>query len=279
MATRRRNTTPGGGTPPPDPSPGGGGTRTDLPQFKLVFDEEFPQTVTEGGFLSHSYYGPRWYAYPNNALDTYGKWARDNGRTDQSHYDPSRLSVSAASSGGNGNSLKMRLGVGSDGVGHGNAPFPKLAQQWPYSSLLYGRYEARLRCANPVQGWKTAWLLWPDSGNWPPDGEIDFPEGALTGSMGAFMHRQNGTSGSDQDHYGSTVTYLNWHTLVLEWRPNFCQFSIDGNAIGTSTNRVPNTRMHWLMQTETNLPGGSRPIAGQECTLEVDYVALWAYAP
>jgi hypothetical protein len=61
-------------------------------------------------------------------------------------------------------------------------------------------------------------------------------------------------------------------------RPNFCQFSIDGNVIGTSTNRVPNTRMHWLMQTETNL-GNPRPVAGQECVLEVDYVALWRYAP
>jgi len=41
--------------------------------------------------------------------------------------------------------------------------------------LLYGRYAIHFK-ADPVPGYKTSWLLWPDSEKWPQDGEIDFPE-------------------------------------------------------------------------------------------------------
>jgi hypothetical protein len=49
------------------------------------------------------------------------------------------------------------------------------------------------------------------------------------------MHRQNGTSGFDQDHYSSSAKFPAWHTAVIEWKPNFCRFILDGNIIGTST--------------------------------------------
>ena len=42
-----------------------------------------------------------------------------------------------------------------------------------------------------MDGYKVAWLLWPKSGVWPRDGEIDFPEADLIGTISAFMHRQN----------------------------------------------------------------------------------------
>ena len=86
------------------------------------------------------------------------------------------------------------------------------------NDVLYGRYAVRWK-ADAIPGYKVAWLLWPDSEVWPRDGEIDFPEGNLDGTVEGFMHRQNGTSGGDQDHAGSAVRFGDgrWHTAVTEW--------------------------------------------------------------
>jgi Glycosyl hydrolases family 16 len=67
------------------------------------------------------------------------------------------------------------------------------------------------------------------------------------------MHRQNGTSGRDQDHFGSAVTLGDWHTHAMEWTPNRCEFFIDGKSIGKSTSRIPNTPMRFVCQNETEL--------------------------
>ena len=130
------------------------------------------------------------------------------------------------------------------------APEPKINRATADRNQLFGRYEVRFR-ADATDGYKLAWRLWPKSGVWPRDGEIDFPEGDLVGSIGPFMHRQNGTTGNDQDPYRTSTKFPDWHTAVIEWKPNSCKFILDGTTIGHSTSRVPNTPMHWVLQSET----------------------------
>jgi beta-glucanase (GH16 family) len=131
--------------------------------------------------------------------------------------------------------------------------------------------------ADAVDGYKVAWLLWPKSGVWPRDGEIDFPEADLNGgTVSAFMHRQNGTCGSDQDHFGSTVTLASWHTYALEWKPNSCDFFIDGKSIGKSTSRVPNTPMRFVCQNETEL-NSTYPARSAVANVQIDYFKAWRY--
>jgi hypothetical protein len=76
----------------------------------------------------------------------------------------------------------LRLVASGAGMGiHGSAAAqdPNASARPPrHNSLLYGRYSVRFK-ADPLAGFKIAWLLWPDSGVWPRDGEIDFPEGEL----------------------------------------------------------------------------------------------------
>ncbi len=143
-----------------------------------------------------------------------------------------------------------------------------------YQGQLYGKYTIRFR-ADPVVGFKTAWLLWPDTGAWPRDGEIDFPEGDLSGTIGAFMHRQDGTSGGDQDAFGTTATYAAWHTASIEWTPDKVDFILDGHSIGSSTGRIPNTPMHWVIQTESSLDHVPAPAASGD--LQIDWVAMYSY--
>jgi hypothetical protein len=42
-----------------------------------------------------------------------------------------------------------------------------------------------MRCLNLVQGWKVAYLLWPDTNVWTA--ETDFPEGNLNGVRGRLQ--------------------------------------------------------------------------------------------
>lgn len=103
------------------------------------------------------------------------------------------------------------------------------------------------------------------TGGGAADGEIDFPEGDLNGEISAFMHWQNGATGGDQDSFPTTATYANWHTAVTEWTPTATRFLLDGKVIGTSTQKIPNTPMHHVIQTETRLGGGPSS-TGSWCT-------------
>jgi hypothetical protein len=203
----------------------------------LIYTDDFATAVPLGSFPSAV--SSKWWAYPDGWNDT-----SKNGT-----YTPSKV-VSVADG-------MMDLFLHTEaGVHLVSAPVPELPGPSGGRDLLYARYAIRFR-ADPVPGYKTAWLLWPHSDVWPRDGEIDFPEGDLDSTISAFMHRQDGTSGGDQDAYSTDVTYSSWHTAVLEWTATHCTFILDGKVIGDSTSRIPNTPMHWVIQTETQLSGGA----------------------
>lgn len=225
--------------------------------WRQVFADDFTETVPLGSWPAAV--SARWGAYPNTWRDTSG-----NGT-----YDCARV---CSQSGG---VLDLHL-HSANGVTYVAAPVPRIpgasASRW--GDLRSGRYVIRFR-ADAVPGFKTAWLLWPESETWPRDGEIDFPEGDLDGMISAFMHRQDGTSPSDQDGYATRARYTTWHTAVIEWVAGVrCTFWLDGRKIGESTSRVPNTPMHWVIQTETRLSGGPPP-ATAAGRVRIDWVAVY----
>jgi beta-glucanase (GH16 family) len=226
----------------------------DLSGWHQVFADDFSAdpSVPVGGFSGcvdganvmssncsglPSSVGAKWWAYPDGWKDTSG-----NGT-----YTPSQV-VSIE----NG-VLNYNMHT-SGGVHMVAALVPKIPGGANNNGLMYGRYVVRFR-ADALPGYKTAFLLWPDSGAWPRDGEIDFPEGNLNSTISAFMHYQGATAGSQQAAYPTGVTYTSWHTAVIDWTPGSCRFTLDGTVIGTSTSNVPNTPMHWVLQAETALDG------------------------
>lgn len=230
----------------------------DIPGWHQIFADDFRTDVPTGSFPG-SVYGDKWTVYPDGWKDTTG-----NGQ-----YYPSKvLSVT------NG-VLNMHIHT-ENGIHMVAAPEPKLPGVAAGNGQLYGRYTVRFR-SDAIPGYKTAWLLWPDSGMWPRDGEIDFPEGNLNNTISGFMHHQNGTWGGDQDAYSTTVTYMAWHTATIEWSPNALTFILDGQTIGTSTSYVPSTPMHWVLQTETQLSGGA-PSDSAAGDVQIAWVAVYAPA-
>ena len=136
---------------------------------------------------------------------------------------------------------------------------------------VYGRYSVRFR-ADSLHGYKTAWLLWPDTERWPDDGEIDFPEGDLDSTVSGYAHYASAAGG--QDAFNTNATYGAWHTATIEWVPGKVSMILDGRVLGSSTTNVPATAMHWVLQTETTL-SGFVPAAGVAGHVLVDWVALY----
>jgi hypothetical protein len=237
-----------GGAPSGQPMP-----RGDLPGWKQIFADDFTTDVALGSFPGAV--ASSWSAYSDGSKDT-----SRNGT-----YFPSKV-VSIRHG-------LMDLHLHTEGGIHMvAAPLPKLSATKPYGQL-YGRHAVRFR-ADALHGYKTAWLLWPDSSRWPADGEIDFPEGDLDQGICAYMHHMGATSPSDQDWFCPRAAFTSWHTAVIEWTPTAVRFVLDGQLAGTSTSRIPSTPMHWVLQTETALSGGP-PSAATDGHVQIDWVTAY----
>lgn len=222
----------------------------DLPGWKQVFTDDFTTEAAQGSF--HRLYGSRWATY-HGFNDTYG-----HGR-----YDRNFISTK-------GGLMDFDL-HSENGQPISFAPAPIVTKEW--KGQTYGRFTARMR-ADALPGFKTAWLLWPDSNNWN-EGEIDFPESGLTGTMYGFNHCI-GTPSKNCFWVNSGARFTDWHTVTIEWSPNKLTYILDGRVLGTTTTSVPSTPMHWILQTETESKKPAPDVAGH---LQVDWVAIYTYQP
>jgi hypothetical protein len=243
--------------------------RADLPGWQHEFADDF---ATPTPAFPGPAYAATWWAYPSGWTDTSASVGRP--ATEQGHYDCART----CSVGGGVLALNLHSEAGTPYVA---APVPRLlgAGSAP-TGQLYGRYSVRFRATANGPGYKTAWLLWPDSDNWPGDGEIDYPEGSLDGGFAGFVHHQGATSGSDQMRIpssGDAGGYGAWHEATIEWSPGRVEFFLDGASIGAETARVPATPMHWVLQSETEVTATPTPDTST-ANIEIDWVSVWRRA-
>lgn len=237
---------------PPEAMPVG-----DLPGWRQVFTDDFTTDVALGSFPGAV--SAKWgRSYPDGWPDTTG-----NGT-----YFPSKV-VSVS-----GGVMNLYLHT-ENGVHMVAAPVPTIPNpDGPRGGLRYGRFAIRFR-ADAIPGYKTAWLLWPDSRNFPHDGEIDFPEGSLNGIIKAYVHLEDAISSAHARVFPTTAMYSTWHTVVIEWAPNRIDFLLDGVPVGTVTEHVPSTPMHWVLQTES-ATGAPPPDDATSGNLQIDWVVAYA---
>jgi hypothetical protein len=240
----------------------------DLPGWKQIFEEDFSAGDVPLGAFPGNLYSTRWSAgYNDGTPDTAGQL--NGGR---SGYYPSKV-------------LSVKDGVldwylhSENGISMGAAPQPKVpnasANPPRHNSLLYGRYSVRFK-ADSLAGFKTAWLMWPDSGIWPRDGEIDFPEGDLARLIYGAVHYAKSDGGDAFDKRDSTLSYTSWHVATTEWSPSRVEFFLDGQSIGASTIGSPTTPMHFILQTESCLPDCPLPETAGHVYL--DWIGIWSRA-
>jgi hypothetical protein len=128
-------------------------------------------------------------------------WSPYRGRTtdDVGQHDPDNLSVSDGT-------LKL-TSRGDTSAG----------MAWD-DGQKYGRWEARVR-SQQGNGYGPVMLLWPDSEDWPEDGEIDImeiPEGDRTRAHFTLHWSEDNT----QDSKTMTGDFTQWHNFAVEWTPD-----------------------------------------------------------
>ncbi|HEU0257076.1 MAG TPA: glycoside hydrolase family 16 protein [Microbacteriaceae bacterium] len=222
----------------------------DLPGWHQVLAQNFTRDTALGDFPGP--YTGQWMSY-NGFGDTSGIGLYDQSII-SSHNDELDLYVHTA-----------------DGRPLGAAPIPLVDGQW--GGQRYGMFSVRMK-ADALAGYGAAFLLWPDSNNWN-QGEIDFPEGALNGTVSAFNH----CPGHPQDTCLAAATKTNftaWHTYTIEWTPTKLSFLIDGKVIRSTTKNIPQGVMHWVGQVGTN---GVKPAASVKGHVFIDWMTIYTYRP
>lgn len=232
----------------------------DLDGFKQVFKDDFNTNVSTGNFPGSAYQST-WETYPDGIPDTF-KVA--------TQYPSKVLSV-----GGSNLTWNFHYSGGKPLVA---TAVPKVMgpNASPYSAFAYGRYSVRVRSSNPTPGYMPVFLLWPDSGKWPDDGEIDYPGGDISSTIYASLIRA--ANPREGDHVATQFTWTSWHTMTIDWRPGIVTFFFDGQVIGSFTTKVPHKPMHWVLQVDSsdNNPAAAATATGN---LEVDWVSVWRYQP
>jgi len=245
----------------------------DLPGWKQIFTENFNTDAAEGKFAAPNgsvlptAYKDKFWTYPNGWGDTL-----KNGQ-----YMPSQtMSVKDGMF-----RVRMRNEGGINKVG---ALLPKLVNKKDTGGdnmgQLYGRYSIRFKTDTTV-GYKIAWLLWPDSTGGTqhsPTGEIDFPEGELDGNILGFVHptEAHGYNG-DQISFDTKKSFgTGWHVATTEWSPGLVKFIFDGKTLGQTKTHIPDTKMSWVIQSETAMIG-PLPAKNSQANIYIDWVAAWSY--
>lgn len=239
-STQNPISTQGSGDPAIDPS-GVGMPVGDQPGWHQVLAENF---ATPAQSFPGPYAGT-WTGY-NNTRDTDGNGMWEN---------------SAVSVHDGVLDMHLRTVGGEPNVA---APIPMVNGQW--GGITYGAYTVRFHADN-LPGYKTEFLLWPDSNVWN-DGEIDFPEGGLDSRIYGYDHHINDPMKFDA--FPTKAGYQSWHTATIEWLPSGVTFFLDGNEVGHSS-VSPSGPMHWVLQTCTN----GRPASSVGGHVAVDWAAIY----
>jgi hypothetical protein len=226
-------------TPTPTPSPGG---------WSLVFDDQYTTWDPSRYFIY-----PATWTNPNGT-GTYGTDITSNGSY-------ARVHLYTDSTG------KPRIGA--------FCPIPTGSLSGR-GDLNSARVEFRIR-ADLMLGYKGVPLMWPMSGIWPGDAEIDIYESEYQLPPKAYVHWEDGTWGGDQTifSYPTGTSWQDWHTVTMEWVDGtYVELFLDGVSIGRTTYRIPNTPMHLVMQFETQLTS-TKPDPAVSGYVEIDYLRVW----
>ncbi|SFO00951.1 Glycosyl hydrolases family 16 [Pseudonocardia ammonioxydans] len=151
----------------------------------------------------------------------------------------------------------------------------------------YGRWEARVRSegTGPDNGrqYHPLLIIWPQSDQWPEDGEYDFLENGAPGEQcaEAFIHYPHGRGAIQQEFVRESdcgAPLSEWHNVAIEWTPDHITgfidgvewFSFSGGAQGNRRNIQDMPSGHLTIQLDNFFGGDMQP-----ATYEVDWVRIY----
>lgn len=133
---------------------------------------------------------------------------------------------------------------------------------------LYGRWEICMKSPPGSPNYHSVALLWPDSENWPTDGEIDFME-ILQGDRqvvtASVLHVRPGdpsTRADPNDHRKIRIDATQWLSWAVEWTPEHIKGYVDGVEWFEVVRHIPTGPMHLAVQLDNF--GGDISAGGQQ---------------
>jgi hypothetical protein len=146
-------------------------------------------------------------------------------------------------------------------------------------STTYMRVEVRAR-VDPGSGWCAVLLLWPDSRQSPPDGEIDFAETFDPARQSTYVTTHNGADNL-MSQANVPGDFTGWHNFAVEWTRTHVTYLIDGRPVHRTDDPdvIPRGPMHLAMQLDPGpLPGWTPPrdeFTPTQVEMAVDWVRFY----
>lgn len=141
----------------------------------------------------------------------------------------------------------------------------------------YGRWESRIRV--PVADKRGLYhpvaLLWPETGQWPAAGEIDYFESSSeAGAPNSFSVHHGGTGSPD---VGEVPSDGDWHNWAVEWTPTAINAYKDGVLYRTLTDTTlfPPGPMWHSFQLDW-VPWKNPGVVAPDILMEVDWLRVYA---
>lgn len=122
------------------------------------------------------------------------------------------------------------------------------------ADYCYGKFEFRVRTdKDPSNATSGVVLTWPQSENWPVDGENDMYETGTDGSresFNTFIHY--GTLPNTQYHFGHNVDASQWHVIAMEWEKGYIKMYRDSVLVWTLSDSlaIPDVPHHLCIQLD-----------------------------
>ena len=218
-------------------------------------------------------WGPLAFAddFTGTRLDT-GRWSVYDSPAGKPPRDPARVTVG-------GGELRITGGKGPDGRDVSGGLSSDV-------NLKYAHVDLCLR-VDKGAGYSAIALLWPQSENWPADGEIDIAEvnrGARA-YANSFVHNH---ANNDRLGHSTLADFTKWHVLSVDWTPDRVTFYLDGSKQWTvgldprTAGLVPTTSaMHLAIQLDQGCDAfvECRTAATPaEVVMHIDWVRGYSYA-
>jgi hypothetical protein len=128
----------------------------------------------------------------------------------------------------------------------------------------YGRFEFRARTDTDPSGTMSGVVLtWPQSGNFPTDGENDIYETLNKTTRNTFYSFIHYSSQNRQYYFEHYADATQWHHMAMEWEPTALRIYRDGALVWTLTDTyaIPDVAHHLCVQLDAFkqwLPGTVR---------------------
>ncbi|WP_332761935.1 CBM96 family carbohydrate-binding protein [Pseudarthrobacter sp.] len=142
-----------------------------------------------------------------------------------------------------------------------------------FANQKYGRWEVRAAGSGDNE-YHMVSILWPDSENWPCDGEVDYSETTGDWNLITFFHHY-GCSNS-QTSASRALDVTQFHNYAVDWSPNGIVGYVDGVKWFEDNDPAhqPPGSMHQTLQLDW-FPDSTANGAGE---MRVDWVRVYAAA-